>query len=160
MSLANSLYVALTTINVPNDQAREVVDALEKKMTNDFATKSDIALVRADITAVRSEMKAEFAAVRAEMNAEFAAVRSEMNAEVSALRSELSDFKVATAAEFDAVRNSVQAAVDVLRAEMKADSAVLRAEMNSLHNRTIIQLGALMVVLIGVMPKVMSLLEW
>ena len=67
-------------------------------MNNELATKSDIALARADIAlglsrlerhdeltkaefaAVRSEMKAEFVAVRGEVKAEFAAVRSEMNA--------------------------------------------------------------------------------
>lgn len=54
-------------------------------MTTEFATKSDVALIRADIAAVAArrerheEMtKTEFAAVRNEMTAEFAAVRGEM----------------------------------------------------------------------------------
>ena len=65
-------------------------------MNNEFATKSDIALVRADIALGLSRLerheeltKAEFAAVRSEMKAEFAAVRSEMKAEFAAVRSEM-----------------------------------------------------------------------
>ncbi len=53
-------------------------------MTTEFATKPDIALIRADIAVVvgrlerHEEMtKTEFAAVRNEMRAEFAAVRGE-----------------------------------------------------------------------------------
>ena len=37
MSLATSLYDALTAINIPKNQAREVVEALEHKMTTEFA---------------------------------------------------------------------------------------------------------------------------
>ena len=95
MSLATSLYDALTAINIPKHQAREVVEALEHKMTTEFATKPDIALIRADIAVVvgrlerHEEMtKTEFAAVRNEMRAEFAAVRNEMAAEFAAVRGE------------------------------------------------------------------------
>lgn len=75
MSLATSLYDALTAINIPKNQAREVVEALEHKVTTEFA-------------AVRNEMRAEFAAVRGEMRAELAAVRNEMKVEFAAVREE------------------------------------------------------------------------
>ena len=95
MSLATSLYDALTAINIPKHQAREVVEALEHKMTTEFATKPDIALIRADIAVVvgrlerHEEMtKTECAAVRNEMRAEFAAVRNEMAAKFAAVRGE------------------------------------------------------------------------
>ena len=95
MSLATSLYDALTAINIPKNQAREVVEALEHKMTTEFATKSDVALIRADIAVVVARLeryeemtKTEFAAVRNEMRAEFAAVRNEMKAEFAAVREE------------------------------------------------------------------------
>ena len=95
MSLATSLYDALTAINIPKNQAREVVEALEHKMTTEFATKSDVALIRADIAVVVSRLeryeemtKTEFAAVRNEMRAEFAAVRNEMKVEFAAVREE------------------------------------------------------------------------
>jgi len=114
MSLATSLYDALTRINIPNDQAREVVESLEQKMTADFASKADVATIRADIATVRTEIalvlgrleqhevateaefaalqretKTEFAAVRGEMKAEFATLRSEMKAELATVRSEM-----------------------------------------------------------------------
>ena len=76
MSLATSLYDALTAINIPKNQAREVVEALEHKVTTEFA-------------AVRNEMRAEFAAVRGEMRAELAAVRNEMKVEFAAVRNEM-----------------------------------------------------------------------
>ena len=110
MSLATSLYDALTGINIPKDQAREVVEALDQKMTNEVATKSDIALVRAEISALRTEMHAEIAALRAEIAA--------------------------------------------LRAEMKAEVAALREEMKSLENRLLIKLGALIVIMLGVLPEI------
>ena len=65
MSLATSLYDALTRINIPNDQAREVVESLEQKMTADFASKADVATIRADIATVRTEI----ATLRSEMKA-------------------------------------------------------------------------------------------
>jgi hypothetical protein len=95
MSLATSLYDALTAINIPKNQAREVVEALEHKMTTEFTTKSDVALLRADIAVVVARLeryeemtKTEFAAVRNEMKAEFAAVRNEMKVEFAAVREE------------------------------------------------------------------------
>ena len=127
MSLATSLYDALTGINIPKDQAREVVEALDQKMTNEVATKSDIALVRAEISALRTEMHAEIAALRSEMHAEIAALRAEMKAEVAELR-----------------------------AEMKAEIAELRQEMKSLENRLLIKLGALIVIMLGVLPEIRS----
>ncbi len=137
MSVATSLYVALTNINVPQDQAREVVEALEHTMNNEFATKSDIALVRADIALGLSRLerheektKAEFAAVRSEMKAEFAAVRSEMKGEFAAVRSEL-----------------------------KAESADLRNYMNAMETRLIIKLGGLMITLIGAVSAISNWLN-
>jgi hypothetical protein len=137
MSLATSLYDALTAINIPKNQAREVVEALEHKMTTEFATKSDVALLRADIAVVVARLeryeemtKTEFAAVRNEMRAEFAAVRSEMNA------------------EFAVVRN-----------EMGAEFANVRGESRSLEYRLVVKLGGLMVTLFSVFTAVIALLR-
>ena len=116
MSLATSLYDALTRINIPNDQAREVVESLEQKMTADFASKADVATIRADIATVHTEIalvlgrleqhevatEAEFAALRRETKTEFAAVRGEMKAEFATLRSEMK-------AEFATVRSEMKA---------------------------------------------------
>ena len=137
MSLATSLYDALTAINIPKNQAREVVEALEHKMTTEFATKSDVALIRADIAVVVSRLeryeemtKTEFAAVRNEMKAEFAAVRNEKGAEFAAVRG-----------------------------EMRAELAAVREESRSLEYRLVVKLGGLMVTLFGVFTAVIALLR-
>ena len=170
MSLATSLYDALTAINIPKNQAREVVEALEHKMTTEFATKSDVALIRADIAvvvarlewyeemtktefaAVRNEMRAEFAAVRSEMKAEFAAIRNEMGAEFAAIRGEMR-------AELAAVRNEMKVEFAAVRNEMGAEFAAVRGESRSLEYRLVVKLGGLMVTLFSVFTAVIALLR-
>jgi hypothetical protein len=44
-----SLYDALVSINVPNDKARAVVDAMERDLASTFATKSDLQLMHQDL---------------------------------------------------------------------------------------------------------------
>ncbi|HLF12911.1 MAG TPA: hypothetical protein VJA26_17050 [Gammaproteobacteria bacterium] len=53
MDYLYSLYDALVSINVPNDKARAVVDAMERDMGTTLATKSDLQLLRQDL---RQEM--------------------------------------------------------------------------------------------------------
>ena len=49
MDYLYSLYDALTSINVPNDKARAVVDAMERDMGAVIATKSDLQLLRQEL---------------------------------------------------------------------------------------------------------------
>jgi hypothetical protein len=49
MDYLYSLYDALISINVPNDKARAVVDAMERDMGTMLATKSDLLLIRQEI---------------------------------------------------------------------------------------------------------------
>jgi hypothetical protein len=42
MEALYSLYDALISINVPNDRARAVVDAMERDMSDKLATKADL----------------------------------------------------------------------------------------------------------------------
>ena len=49
MDFLYSLYDALVSINVPNDKARAVVDAMERDMGTTLATKSDLMLIRQEI---------------------------------------------------------------------------------------------------------------
>jgi hypothetical protein len=48
-----SLYDALVSINVPNDKARAVVDAMERDMGTTLATKADLQIMRQEF---RQEM--------------------------------------------------------------------------------------------------------
>jgi hypothetical protein len=55
-----SLYDALVSINVPNDKARAVVDAMERDMGTTIATKSDLQMLqqatKADLQLLRQEL--------------------------------------------------------------------------------------------------------
>ncbi|MEP7311510.1 MAG: hypothetical protein ABI859_02915 [Pseudomonadota bacterium] len=50
------MYDALISINVPNDKARAVVDAMERDMGNALATKTDLQLLRKDIELFESRI--------------------------------------------------------------------------------------------------------
>ena len=60
MDYLYSLYDALVSINVPNDKARAVVDAMERDMATTIATRSDLQLLR-------SEFHQECALIRKDM---------------------------------------------------------------------------------------------
>ncbi len=63
----------------PPKQAGDTAEALAEAMSGArLATGDDIASVRTEIAALRTELKAEIAAVRAEFRAEIAAVRAEL----------------------------------------------------------------------------------
>ena len=60
MDYLYSLYDALVSINVPNDKARAVVDAMERDMGTTLATKTDLQLLR-------QEFRQEMALTRKDM---------------------------------------------------------------------------------------------
>ena len=65
-------------------EARALAEGLDQALREEVATKSDIATVKAelsaDIAAVRTELKADIAAVRTELKADIAALRTELAA--------------------------------------------------------------------------------
>ena len=75
MDYLYSLYDALVSINVPNDKARAVVDAMERDMGTTIATKSDLqmlkqelmALINASVGDLRHELRQETALIRKDM---------------------------------------------------------------------------------------------
>ena len=96
MSYLYSLYDALVSINVPSDKARAVVDAMERDMLTQLASKSDLenlrVAVKADIENLRVAVKAEIAAVNANidaMGARIDALRQEFRLEQELLRSSM-----------------------------------------------------------------------
>ena len=69
MDYLYSLSDALVSINVPNDRARAVVDAMERDMGTTIATKSDLQLLRLDM-ATKSDvvdLRHEVALVRKDL---------------------------------------------------------------------------------------------
>ena len=67
MDYLYSLYDALVSVNVPNDKARAVVDAMERDMATTIATKADLQLLRSELHQVRSELHQECALIRKDM---------------------------------------------------------------------------------------------
>jgi hypothetical protein len=77
------LYDALVSINVPNDKARAVVDAMERDMATTIATKSDLQSLRLELTSVMSSLatKDQLQTVRTEiteLRQEAALIRKDM----------------------------------------------------------------------------------
>jgi hypothetical protein len=68
-----SLYDALVSINVPNDKARAVVDAMERDMGTTIATKADLQMLRQEVAGLAS--REELLAVKAELKADITEVR-------------------------------------------------------------------------------------
>jgi translation initiation factor 6 (eIF-6) len=67
-----SLYDALVSINVPNDKARAVVDAMERDMATTIATKADVQLLKQELTTLIqtgvAELRQETTLIRKDMD--------------------------------------------------------------------------------------------
>jgi hypothetical protein len=80
----------LEAAGFPGKQAGDTAEALADAMSGaELATKSDLALVKADLAALRVELKADIAALRAELKADIAALRAELKAEIEPVRRDL-----------------------------------------------------------------------
>mgnify|MGYP003383614272 CR=1 FL=1 len=115
MDFLYSLYDALVSINVPNDKARAVVDAMERDMATHLAIKTDLDSLRlatkSDVTLLRRDTESGFLAVRKDMQA----------LEVG------------------------------LRKDMETLGVVLRKDMEAQGSQIVIRLGALIVVVAGLL---------
>lgn len=80
----------LEAAGFPGRQAGDTAEALADAMSGaELATKSDLALVRADVDALRTVLKAEIASVRTELKADIAALRIELKADIELVRRDL-----------------------------------------------------------------------
>ncbi|MCU0758793.1 MAG: hypothetical protein MUF07_06300 [Steroidobacteraceae bacterium] len=89
MSYLHSLYDALVSINVPSGKAPAVVDAMERDMLTQLASKSDLENLR---LAARTDVEHLRLAIEADIENLWLAVRSDIDAmgvRVDALRREL-----------------------------------------------------------------------
>jgi uncharacterized small protein (DUF1192 family) len=86
------------------EQAETLAEALGEAAHGDLATKADLAAlrselktdiagVRTEIAAVKAELKADIAGVKAELKADIAAVRTELKADIAAVRTEIAEVK-------------------------------------------------------------------
>ncbi|MDT3723151.1 hypothetical protein [Pseudomonas oryzihabitans] len=72
-----ALYQALLSIDVAEDKATAVVDALEIEMQTQLATKADLAQLQAATKADFADIKSDFAKIQASTKAEFADIKAD-----------------------------------------------------------------------------------
>ena len=75
-----SLYDALVSINVPNDKARAVVDAMERDMGTTLATKQDLLLLRQEIENRYTLLSHEIGSLRNDVAKDLELVHKDMEA--------------------------------------------------------------------------------
>ena len=80
--------VLVEQLNWSEDDARAFLDVLFAP-TENLATKDDVAAVRADLTAVREELRGEISGVREELRGEINGVREELREEIKAASDDL-----------------------------------------------------------------------
>ncbi len=175
-----TLYDALVSINVPSGTARQVVQAMERDMTGELATKSDLQNVRndlhnsvercrlelhTDIDRLRQETKADIDLLRQETNSEFASVRHEIgllrqetNSEFASVRHEIGLLRQETKADIDLLRQETHADLARVNHEMGAGFALIRSEIQTMSKDMTIKLGSMMVAMAGLVVTVQKLL--
>ena len=95
-----------------------------------LATKADLAAMRGDIRTemaeLRGELRADNATLRGEMTTDNAKLRGELKDEISNLRSELKD-------EIGSLRGELKGEIGSLRGELKDDIAALDTRVGALN---------------------------
>ena len=93
MDYLYSLYDALVSINVPNDKARAVVDAMEHDMGTTLATKTDLENLRlatkADIENLRLATRADLQLLKQELTAAMTGLSAELRQEIALVRKDM-----------------------------------------------------------------------
>jgi hypothetical protein len=92
------VYDAFKAAGAPEDKALAAATVLAGFAPPEpVATKADVAALRSelksDLTALKGELKADVAALKGELKADVAALKGELKADVAALKSDLADVK-------------------------------------------------------------------
>ena len=89
---------ALTQAGFAPPQAEAITDTIRAAFTDSVATKADIAELRAEMAAVRTELKgdiattkADIAAVQAKLEADIAAVQAKLEADIAAVKTDMAE---------------------------------------------------------------------
>lgn len=139
-----SLYDALVSIDVPNDKARAVVDAMERDMGTTIATKTDLQILqgatKADLQTMQNAAKAEQQMLRQEFKTGLQMLRQELKTDLQMLRQELIS-SLASRDELAGVKTDIAA--------LRQDNVLIRKEMELLSSRLIVQLGSMLFVGFG-----------
>jgi len=93
------LYDALISINVPNDKARAVVDAMERDMGTTLATKADLENLRvatkADLEGLRVATRADLQLLKQELTSVTSslATRDELRDQIGSVKADVAELR-------------------------------------------------------------------
>ena len=85
MSTFDTLHAAktLTQAGFAPPQAEAITDTIRAAFTDSVATKADIAELRADMAALRTELKGDMAELRTELKGDIAELRTELKGDIA-----------------------------------------------------------------------------
>jgi hypothetical protein len=129
MDYLYSLYDALVSINVPNDKARAVVDAMERDMGTTIATKTDLQLLRQEL--------------------QFGLAGLATRAELQDVKVELQSVK----GDLQGVKAELQDNIGVVRQEC----ALIRKDMELLSTTMTVRLGSMLMLGLGILFAALKL---
>ena len=115
-----SLYDALVSINVPNDKARAVVDAMERDMGTTIATKTDLQLLRQELIASLAS-RDELAGVRTDLAAlrqDHVLLRKDLEVHLAGFRKDLDAQSTGFHKEMDALSTGFHKDLELLSTTM------------------------------------------
>ena len=137
-----SLYDALVSINVPNDKARAVVDAMERDMGTTIATKADLQMLqiaaKSDLQLLRQDLVASLAS-RDDL--------ATVTADIGVLRQEI---------------GVLHQEIGVLHQDfgtLRQDNALIRKDLEILSTTMTVRLGSMLIVGLSVLFAALKLTE-
>ena len=95
MSTFDTLHAAktLTQAGFAPPQAEAITDTIRAAFTDSVATKADIAELRADMAALRTELKGDMAELRTELKGDIAELRTELKGDIAGLRTDMAGLR-------------------------------------------------------------------
>lgn len=120
-------------------QAEFQAEEMGKIINDHIATKGDIRDLQSDLIKVKLELKNDLSKVKSELSVDLSKLRSELSNDLSKVRSEL--------------KNDLSK----LELEIKGEFKIIRLEINSLENRLILKMGAMMAVSMGILTTILKI---
>ena len=95
MSTFDTLHAAktLTQAGFAPPQAEAITDTIRAAFSDSVATKADIAELRADMAALRTELKGDIAELRTELKGDMAELRTELKGDMAGLRTDMAGLR-------------------------------------------------------------------
>ena len=95
MSTFDTLHAAKTLAQAgfAPPQAEAITDTIRAAFTDSVATKADIAELRADMAALRTELKGDITELRTELKGDIAELRTELKGDMAGLRTDMAGLR-------------------------------------------------------------------